>query len=149
MVYLALLSGTHVRKWTERAGREKPLQYGLMTGLKLWWGFPGGSVVKNPPVKQETWVRSLGREDPLEKGMNAHATILAWEIPRTGEPGGLESRGRKSQNSHSGQTTTAGMLIKRLTSAIRELPRIPNLPVTKCLILSKLICHLFLRLSIN
>lgn len=35
VVYLALLSGTHIRKWTERAGREKPLQYGLMTGLKL------------------------------------------------------------------------------------------------------------------
>ena len=50
-------------------------------------------MVKNPPVKQETWVRSLGREDPLEKGMNAHATILAWEIPRTGEPEGLQSMG--------------------------------------------------------
>ena len=93
MVYLALLSGTHVRKWTERAGREKPLQYGLMTGLKLWWGFPGGSVVKNPPVKQETWVRSLGREDPLEKGMKTHSNILAWEIPWREEPGGLQSMG--------------------------------------------------------
>ena len=98
---------------------------------------------------QEMQVQPPGREDPLEKEVATHSSILAWEIPRTGEPGGLESRGRKSQNSHSGQTTTAGMLIKRLTSAIRELPRIPNLPVTKCLILSKLICHLFLRLSIN
>ena len=43
-------------------------------------GFPGGSVVKNLPVKQETWVRSLGWEDPLEKEMATHSSILAWEI---------------------------------------------------------------------
>ena len=39
----------------------------------------------------ETWVRSLGQEDPLEKGMATHSSILAWEIPWTEEPGGLES----------------------------------------------------------
>ena len=38
---------------------------------------------------QETWVRSLGREDPLEEGMAIHSSILAWEIPWTDEPGGL------------------------------------------------------------
>ena len=38
-------------------------------------------VVKNPPAMQETWVRSLGWEDPLEKGMAPHSRILAWEIP--------------------------------------------------------------------
>ena len=106
-------------------------------------------MVKSLPEMRETQVWFLGQEDSLEKEVATHSSSLAWEIPRTGEPGGLESRGRKSQNSHSGQTTTAGMLIKRLTSAIRELPGIPNLPVTKCLILSKLICHLVLRLSIN
>jgi len=52
-------------------------------------GFPGGSVVKNLPAKQETWVRFLGREDPLEKGMATHASIIAWEISWTEEPGGL------------------------------------------------------------
>ena len=52
-------------------------------------GFPGGSVVKNLPAKQETWVRFLGREDPLEKGMATHSSILAWEISWTEEPGGL------------------------------------------------------------
>ena len=49
--------------------------------------FPGGSVVKNPPVKQETGVRSLCREDPLEKETATHSSILAWDIPQTGEPG--------------------------------------------------------------
>ena len=55
--------------------------------------FPGGSVVKNLPAMQETWVRSLGLEDPLEKGMATHSSILAWRIPGTGEPGGLPSMG--------------------------------------------------------
>ena len=43
--------------------------------------FPGGSVVKNPAAKQEIWVRSLGEEDPLEKEMATHSSILAWENP--------------------------------------------------------------------
>ena len=48
---------------------------------------------KNPPVTQETQVQSLGREDPLEKEMATSSCILAWEIPWTEEPGGLESLG--------------------------------------------------------
>ena len=44
-------------------------------------GFPDGSVVKNPPAILETGVWSLGREDPLEKEMATHSSILAWEIP--------------------------------------------------------------------
>ena len=54
-------------------------------------GFPSGSVVKNLPAKQETLVRSLRQEDPLEKGMASHSSILAWRLPRTEEPGGLQS----------------------------------------------------------
>ena len=58
-------------------------------------GFPGGSAVKSTPVMQEMqemgWVRSLGREDPLEVGMATHFSILAWRIPWTGEPGRLHS----------------------------------------------------------
>ena len=46
-------------------------------------------LVKNLPAMQETWIQSLGQEDPLEKGMATHASILAWEIPWTEEPGGL------------------------------------------------------------
>ena len=58
-------------------------------------------MVKNPlakqemPAEQETWVRSLGQEDPLEKEMATHSSILAWEIPGTEQPGGLQSMGCK------------------------------------------------------
>ena len=52
-------------------------------------------MVKNLPAVQETWVRSLGREDPLEKGMSTHSNILAWGIPWTEEPGGPQSMGHK------------------------------------------------------
>ena len=55
------------------------------------WGFPGGSVVKNLPAKQETQVQSLGQEDPLEKEVAPSSGILAGEIPWREEPGGLES----------------------------------------------------------
>ena len=56
-------------------------------------GFPGGSVVKNPPANQETRVQSLDREDALEEETATHSSILAWEIPWTEEPGGLQSMG--------------------------------------------------------
>ena len=56
-------------------------------------GFPAGSVLKNQPAKQLTWVWSLGREDPLEKEMATHSSILAWEVTWTEQPGGLQSMG--------------------------------------------------------
>ena len=56
-------------------------------------GFPGGSVVKNLLPMQETWVQSLRWEDPLEEGMATHSSVLAWEIPWTERPGGLQSMG--------------------------------------------------------
>ena len=56
-------------------------------------GFPGGSVVKNPPARQETRVQTLGQEDPLEKKMATHSSILAWEILWIEESGGLQSTG--------------------------------------------------------
>ena len=61
----------------------------------LWGrgGFPGDSAVKNPLTMQETQVRSLGQEDPLEEGMATHSSIFAWRIPWTEEPGGLQSVG--------------------------------------------------------
>ena len=59
----------------------------------------GASLVvqrlKHLPAMWETWVQSLGWEDPLEKEMATHSNILAWRIPWTEEPGGLESMGRK------------------------------------------------------
>ena len=50
-------------------------------------------MVKNLPAMQETQVQSLDQEDPLEKGMGTHSSILAWRIPWTEEPGGLQSMG--------------------------------------------------------
>ena len=59
---------------------------------------PRGSVIKNLPVMQETWVWSLGWEDPLEKEMATQSSIFAWEIPWTEEPGRLQSMvSQKSQ----------------------------------------------------
>ena len=55
--------------------------------------FPGGSAVKNSLAMQETWVQSLGWEDPLEKEIATHSSILAWEIPWTEEPGGATVHG--------------------------------------------------------
>ena len=50
-------------------------------------------VVKNLLAMQEAWVQSLGREDPLEEKMATHSSILAWKIPWTEKPGGLQSKG--------------------------------------------------------
>ena len=57
------------------------------------WAFLVARRVKNPPAKQETWVWFLGWEDPLEKEMATHSSILAWKIPWTEEPGRLQSMG--------------------------------------------------------
>ena len=60
------------------------------------------TIVKNLPAMQETWVQSLDWDDPLEKGMATHSSTLAWEIPWTEEPGGLQSMGlQKSWTQHS------------------------------------------------
>ena len=50
-------------------------------------------MAKNLPAMQETWVQFLGQEDPVEKGMVTHSSILDWRIPWTEEPGGLQSMG--------------------------------------------------------
>ena len=52
-------------------------------------------MVRNLPAMQETRVQSLGQEDPLEKGMATYSSVLAWRIPWTEEPGGLQSMGHK------------------------------------------------------
>ena len=61
----------------------------LMSVLLL--GFPSGSVVKNSPAIQETWVQSLGQEAPLDEDMATHTSILAWRTPWTEKPGGLQN----------------------------------------------------------
>ena len=64
-------------------------------------GFSGGS---SPAPVQETRVQSLGWEDPLEKEIVTHSSILAWEIPWTGEPGGLQSTGSQKESGHDSVT---------------------------------------------
>ena len=64
-----------------------------MGKLYRYLGFLGGSEVKNLPAARETWVLSLRRKDPLEKGKATHSSLLAWRSPWTEQPGGLQSRG--------------------------------------------------------
>ena len=66
-------------------GIDSPLQYS--------WASLVAQLVKNPPAMRETWVQSLGWEDPLEKGKATHSSILAWKIPRTVQSMGLQRIG--------------------------------------------------------
>ena len=59
--------------------------------MELYWAFLVAQMVKNLPAVQETWVRSRGWEDSLEKGMATHSSILAWKIPGTEEFGRQQS----------------------------------------------------------
>ena len=69
------------------------LQPGISHDVLYIWASLVVQSVKNLPAVQETWVQFLGREDPLEKEMATHSSILAWKIPWTEEPGGLQSMG--------------------------------------------------------
>ena len=76
-------------------GQKDPLEKRQVTHSSIL-GLPGVSdgekkKKKNPPPMQETWVQSLGWADPLEKGTASHSSILAWRIPWTEEPDGLQS----------------------------------------------------------
>ena len=62
-----------------------------------WVAFDIAQIVKNLPAMQETWVHSLAREDPLEKGMATDFNILSWRIPWREEPGRIQSMGLQSQ----------------------------------------------------
>ena len=64
----------------------------------ITWVSLVAQTVKNPPTMRETWIRSLGWEDPLEKGTATHSNILAWRIPWTEEPGRLQSGRRKESD---------------------------------------------------
>ena len=66
--------------------------------MKHRLGFPGVPAVENPPAKQEAQVQSLGCRDSLEKEMATHSSILAWEIPWTEKPDGLQSMGSRESN---------------------------------------------------
>ena len=66
---------------------------GIGYPLQHSWASLVAQMVKNLSAMWETWVRSLGWEDPLEKGITTHSSILAWRIPWAEEPGGLKSMG--------------------------------------------------------
>ena len=68
-------------------------RFSSSSSIKQLWNFPGGSALKNLPTLQETQVRILDQEDPLEEGMATRSSLLAWRIPWTEEPGGLQSIG--------------------------------------------------------
>ena len=68
--------------------------------LQYSWASLVAQMVKNLPVMRETWVPSVGWEDPLEEGMAPHSSILAWRIPWTEEPGGLQSMGSQRVGHH-------------------------------------------------
>ena len=62
---------------------------GIFTDFRAIMPSLGAQMVKNPPAVQETWVQSLGWEDPLKKFLVTYSHLLAWRIPWTEEPGGL------------------------------------------------------------
>ena len=66
---------------------------GIGYPVQYSWASLVAQLIKNPPAVWETWVGSLGREDPMEEGMATHSSSLAWRILWTEEPGGLQSMG--------------------------------------------------------
>ena len=96
-----------INKWITSVGTSLVVQwlrlctYNVRMALALHLvaafllGFSGGSESKTLPTMQDPWVRSLGWEDPLEKGMATHSSILAWRIPWTEEPVRLQTMGSK------------------------------------------------------
>ena len=85
-------------------------------------------MVKNLPAIQETWVRSLGQEYPLGKGMATHSSILAWRMPWTEEPGGLQSMGlEKVRHDWTTNAHTHGSFIPAAAAAAKSLQSCPTL----------------------
>ena len=81
-------------------GLERSAGEGISYPLQYSWTSLVAQLVKNPSAMQETWVRSLGWEDPLEEGMTTHSSILAWRIPWAEDPGRLQSIGLQRVEHH-------------------------------------------------
>ena len=83
-----------------KSEKEKEIdKLSIIVGVSSSLGFLSDSTVKNLPAMQETqdtWVQSLGQEDPLEEGLATHSSILTWRIPWAEEPDGLQSTGSQS-----------------------------------------------------
>ena len=80
------IGGSHINGFNLSGRQFGSIYYSLKA-------FLAAQTVKNAPAMRETWIRSLGWEDPLEKGMATQSSSLAWRIPWTEEPGGLQSMG--------------------------------------------------------
>ena len=80
-----------VKKVTQ-LGMRNPVPF-MQKFINSLWASPVTQMVKSLPARLETWVQSLGQEDPLEKEMAIHSGILAWKIPWKEKPGGLQSMG--------------------------------------------------------
>ena len=85
------------------------------------------------PEMRETWVQSLGREDPLEKEMATHSSILAWRIPWTQEPGGLQSTGSQSRTRLSDFTYLLGVLYRLSSTLLTFLFFLPSTSISRFL----------------
>ena len=83
----------HYTKVIQQQGEHVHLLPTNQVDREDYRGFLCGSLVKNLTTMQETWVQSLGQEDPLEKGIATHSFILVWRIPWTEDPYGLQSVG--------------------------------------------------------
>ena len=78
----------------------------------MWKGFPVAQTVKHLPAMWETWVQSLGWQDPLKKEMATHPSTLAWKIPRTEEPGRLQSmESQRVRNDWATSLMVCGILV--------------------------------------
>ena len=92
-----------------------------LPGTKLWWTSLVAQMVKHLPTVRETWVRSLGWEDPLEKEMATHSSTLAWKIPWTEERSRLQSRVAKSWTR-----------LSDFTSSLQTMVEVMKIMVTSC-----------------
>ena len=100
-----------------------PHKHGLLMETKPWflWGMPTvAQMVKRLPAMRETWVRSLGWEDPLEKEMATHSSTLAWKIPWTEKPCRLQSMG--SQRVRHDWATSLHFTSWFLCTVLKDLP---------------------------
>ena len=118
-------------------------------GLPRWRRIPVAQMVKNLPAVQETQVRSLRQEDHLEKGMAVHASVLAWRIPWTEEPGGVQPVGSQRVGRDWATNTTTQLLQKNLPAAWEAqldpwVGKIPRRRVWLLTAVSCLICALCL-----
>ena len=103
-------------------------------------------VVENLPTEQKTWVRSLSWEGPLEKGMATHSSMLAWRIPWTEEPGGLQSmESQRVRHDWSPQHSTEGLEADVLVSAVVSEQMLLGLPLC-CFVAAALGHHVCLSL---